>query len=587
MDQSTFAASSPETPGQVQVWLAGVAALIIWLAFSRFEIVVHNDDAMRLVQVRDLLAGQGWFDLTQHRLGLEGGTAMHWSRLVDAPIAAIILIAEPFTGPTQAEAAAMVIWPGLLFAGSLFALAAICHRLGGAKAALYGAVIAAILLGQSGKFDPGSLDHHNVQIMLLAAALAGFVYRRSGQRYAALSGAALALALGVGVETLPQLAVVCFAFAAIWALRGTDERVAALGFASAMAVVLTLVFLTATPAEAMAGGFCDALSRDLFLPAMVGAVGLSILALRFSDATRGARFLALIGLAGLAFGSALMLAPACLSNPLDTLDPLLREKWLDRVAETKSIDQFSSERLGFFAGAIVGLLIAIWFMLREMRWEPWTLLSLTIAASLALTAFQSRGFPVLAALSILPTAVLAARLSHPAAKNDRVWATVVMLCALLLSVPAATSALVSGSLALIPRSEAATVEPTGQAEATGTPCTRAADMAELAALPVGVVSAPPYFGAHVLLHTPHRALSAPYHRNQAGMLAQLDLAYAAPEKTEALLKQYGVDYLIVCATDVQFPSENPGLAVHVGPEPSPFLTPLTDGAALTVYQVMQ
>ena len=50
-----------------------------------------NDSAMRLVSVRDLLAGQGWFDLTQSRLGLEGGFEMHWSRLIDTPIAGLVL----------------------------------------------------------------------------------------------------------------------------------------------------------------------------------------------------------------------------------------------------------------------------------------------------------------------------------------------------------------------------------------------------------------------------------------------------------------------------------------------------------------
>ena len=49
-----------------------------------------NDDGMRLVEVRDFLAGQGWFDLMQYRLGLDGGTLMHWSRLIDLPIASLI-----------------------------------------------------------------------------------------------------------------------------------------------------------------------------------------------------------------------------------------------------------------------------------------------------------------------------------------------------------------------------------------------------------------------------------------------------------------------------------------------------------------
>ena len=44
------------------------------------------DDVLRLVEVRDLIAGQGWFDLTQHRLDApNGGVGREWSRLGDLP----------------------------------------------------------------------------------------------------------------------------------------------------------------------------------------------------------------------------------------------------------------------------------------------------------------------------------------------------------------------------------------------------------------------------------------------------------------------------------------------------------------------
>ena len=45
-------------------------------------------------QVRDWMAGQSWFDVVQHRLNPPLGVDMHWSRLVDAPIAAIMSVAQ-------------------------------------------------------------------------------------------------------------------------------------------------------------------------------------------------------------------------------------------------------------------------------------------------------------------------------------------------------------------------------------------------------------------------------------------------------------------------------------------------------------
>jgi hypothetical protein len=42
-------------------------------------LILDTDDAMRLTMVYDLLAGQGWFDLAQHRLNTPYGGLLHCS----------------------------------------------------------------------------------------------------------------------------------------------------------------------------------------------------------------------------------------------------------------------------------------------------------------------------------------------------------------------------------------------------------------------------------------------------------------------------------------------------------------------------
>src|SRR3954469_181192 len=84
------------------------------------EVVLHlrlpdNDDAMRLVEVRDFLAGQGWFDTVQHRYLPPTGASMHWSRFVDAPIAFLIAAFSPLFGARLAEGIVAALWPSLLF----------------------------------------------------------------------------------------------------------------------------------------------------------------------------------------------------------------------------------------------------------------------------------------------------------------------------------------------------------------------------------------------------------------------------------------------------------------------------------------
>src|SRR5689334_9194986 len=46
-----------------------------------------TDDAVRLVTVRELIAGAPWFDTTLPRIGAPAPLVSHWSRLIDLPLA--------------------------------------------------------------------------------------------------------------------------------------------------------------------------------------------------------------------------------------------------------------------------------------------------------------------------------------------------------------------------------------------------------------------------------------------------------------------------------------------------------------------
>jgi hypothetical protein len=79
--------------------------LIMWLVLAAVLLLVNAqgivlerfgdpDDALRLVEVRDLLGGQSWFDVRSTGSCPEG-VARYWSRLVDIPLATGILILRP------------------------------------------------------------------------------------------------------------------------------------------------------------------------------------------------------------------------------------------------------------------------------------------------------------------------------------------------------------------------------------------------------------------------------------------------------------------------------------------------------------
>ncbi|WP_246687070.1 hypothetical protein [Mesorhizobium sp. M3A.F.Ca.ET.201.01.1.1] len=171
--------------------LALLAALVVLTVsaatgFRPLADAGNNDNLLRLVEVRDLLNGQGWFDLHQYRMGPEGGFVMHWSRLVDVPIATLIMAAYALTGSMPlAEAVAQVLWPALLLLATLFFTARAARNFAGGGAVLPSVVIGAAAYNFVGIYWPAALDHHNVQLMLTMASLA-LLLEAPAQRTAAL-----------------------------------------------------------------------------------------------------------------------------------------------------------------------------------------------------------------------------------------------------------------------------------------------------------------------------------------------------------------------------------------------------------------
>ena len=177
-------AAPPDTasaPGGIVLgaWFTPVRiALIIWGAMSLIAIIAKwraigsldlsdTDDAMRMAQVRDLLAGQGWWDLSQYRVNpAGGGVLMHWSRIVDAPLAAGILLLKPLFGQVMAERIVMALWPPMLGAALSVACAVGYRGLSDRRIAY----VVPLFLIMSGyilvQFRPLRVDHHGWQILL-------------------------------------------------------------------------------------------------------------------------------------------------------------------------------------------------------------------------------------------------------------------------------------------------------------------------------------------------------------------------------------------------------------------------------------
>src|SRR6476646_9512987 len=222
--------------GQALDWLGRhwkLVTLLCWLGFCAWSIfsswdqirwfgLGDTDDNMRIMQVRALLHGQGWYDLRNYRLNPPFGSNIHWSRLVDLPIAGLILGLRPFLGGPAAERWAVAIAPLLPYLLLLFSLALTARRLLGPTA--YPLAFLALFFAGStnGMFMPERIDHHGWQLALLALSISSLTDPKRVRGGLTL-GLSTALSLAIGLEMLIYLAMAGVAMVLFW-VHDVEER---------------------------------------------------------------------------------------------------------------------------------------------------------------------------------------------------------------------------------------------------------------------------------------------------------------------------------------------------------------------------
>jgi len=541
--------------GIMNVCIVAIAALR--LAYTDdLLLALDNDSAMRLVQVRDLMEGQGWFDLNQYRLGADLPVEMHWSRLIDGPMVALILFFDLFADRPVAELAFLVVWPCAWLAVTFWTTLKISAHFGGAFASTAAFFPCLMILLTAAWFYPGNIDHHNVQLSLLLVSIHGLLGRQKGFGRPALAGVAVASSLVIGAELLPLMAGLCLGVAGIWALRGQVEQGATLAFSLSLVGAILGLFLLTAPSSAYGGGYCDAVSIDLLLPVVTSGLLLAGGALTYSARPRRFRLVALLISGAVVLAATKLYLPSCLSNPLARLDPFLVRYWLNYVAEAQGlVSVVSGQQRVFYGSAYLlgagGAIVCLSYAIAGRRQAEMGVLGLLIFVALGLSTYQVRYLPVLLILSIPAWATVAASLRRSSAKGRSVVAGLASAAVLVFSAPqawAVVGAAVAASQNVAgPKAVAKSKLLAGSSHMV---CLHRDAFREIERLPPGRVSSTANLGSQILLQTPHSVLSAPYHRNEAGMRAELEIALAgdAPDAAEQL-RAHDIDYVIICADD--------------------------------------
>ncbi|MDH3473485.1 MAG: hypothetical protein OEM59_07320 [Rhodospirillales bacterium] len=554
------------------------------------------DDQMRMVQVRDWLGGQGWRDPVQRRLDPPEGVAMHWSRIADLPLAAVIAAAQPVAGRAAAEVLAASLVPPLLgglFAG-FFVWAGVALTPSGR--ALVPVLLIGTLVIPFQQLLPGRIDHHGLQLVLIALAL-GFLLRAvTTERTAPVAGLGLvgALSLAIGLEALPFLGAATIALTLAWLTAGGRARAWALAVFGVVLAGATLALLPLTLAPGQwTEAVCDRMSvAHLALTAIVPAAGAGALSLsRRSAAPWGLRLAAMAAIGG---GGLVVVAaafPHCMGSPYADL-PAEARYWFEAVSEAQPWTDYFKRKPGIAIGfailpvaALLSLAVA-WARSSAPRAAVWPALMVLVLSGAALLAWQIRGVnyaALTAGLGLVPFAVLVN------ARADRARALLARV-GLRLAVP---------MMAILP-----VAAPHLEISGKGIKPQDAANLRAgcdvnnaVAALndPKGLgarrltIAAPVDAGPAVLVLTRHRVLAAPYHRNVQGLADNRRVFAGTEAVARATLARRGIGAVLFCR-------KHAGLSVYDGQpaflnerlaagRPPDWLAPVMSAEGLSLYRV--
>ena len=552
---------APETGGRRAFTALGlstsdVRVLGLWLVICAYLLVQgwgaagagfgDSDDATRMVLVRELVSGRGWYDQKVLRIQAPDGAWLHWSRLLDGALAAPLWGLERLLRPGLAEFWLRLLWPLILILPLLVAARSLVRQFNPDPAQRPAAETAAGAMAVAclplyAQFHPGRIDHHNVQILLWLIAFAGAAAQ--GRRRAAMAGGAIGLGLAIGLEAIVFEAAIA-AFMAVRMLVQPDEAPRVRAFALALAATLTAAFLAQTPPWRWSVSACDALGLNLTLGIGVGCA----LLVAASWASGAALRLVLTVTAGAAAAAAcLALDRACVHGPYAEIDHRIFPIWLNGIQEILSIPELLHSDFATGLTLLLALVygLAAWLALgvkADDRRRPVYLLTglmLMIAAASTWSMLRMSSYLMLAAIPA--SATLAARLAGKFTANASAPAVRLCLCGLILA-PNLPAALVVAGMKL---HGAPAVAATATAPDAGG-CFKREAYQQLAALPPGLTVGETDLGAFVLAYTRSSVLAAPYHRADKGIMAAHAILAAPSARAEALASAARAAYVLTC-----------------------------------------
>lgn len=360
----TFIIDAFRPPFRTSHWMALLYVIlsIIYNPNSHFNrwVLPDTDDYTRFVQVFQWLDGHSWFDLTLPHLYPQHVISMHWARLVDIPLAGVLLLLKAIAGffqwQSERQGLAMLtgfLVPCFLLAALLILVRAMARPLIGKRWAGLACFFVPLALQLMFQFAPMRVDHH--AYILLAAGTAFLCLQRLTLglyplRMAALAGCAFALGMWNGAEIMPAIIAFCACLTVQQIIKGRASMKAGLVFGAALMATSFLILLIAiAPAQRWSTDY-DAFSFFYVILAAYACaffLGLFILS-RFISHKGLLLSSSLLGALG-ALTHLLSLFPDFIAGPYAKTNPLMQDLFLNNIREAVPFIRAWADLLNNFA----------------------------------------------------------------------------------------------------------------------------------------------------------------------------------------------------------------------------------------------
>jgi hypothetical protein len=513
-----------------------------------------TDNAMRLLSVRDLLNGQSWFDMTQHRVLPPEGLSLHWSRLVDAPIAGLELLFRLFLSPAGAELAAAFVWPALVFTAFLALTGHVARARFGNTAAVVSMLVAPVLPVISGTyFGAGQVDHHNVQMLMMLIVTAGLLLQGRPVAMGLAAGVAAAFSFAVGLEMILFIAAAGLILTAQFVLNAAEADRKLPAFGLGLGLAAPVFFAVQTNPALWLAPKCDALSPTFLAVSTVAGLFSLSLGLGGRRLGRNGRIGMALGLGAVALAALAPVLAPCRAGPYAALPAEVLDQVMNKIVEVLPVQAMLMDSPGLWIRLTLAVYIvfpaALVLVARDAINRTWTAEGRDLASVLVFlalgalcAAYQMR--TLVMALAVLPLAfgtvcdrLFKTRWQRFSQMRAILLALLVM--AGMLSQPLAVTAVLA--------QQAIKETPSGGGiHVMDQDCGGRDQIEALARIPAAIIATPMNMGPGVLFFSDHSVTAAPYHRSAAAM-SNGYIAFTGTEgQMRSMVATTKAAYVLVC-----------------------------------------